>query len=125
MLDQEVGREGRSPDRTVASRQPNRTSGKGVESRLGTQKGTGSRDHRLIRQWSSPGSRLDWATHLDSGKTQGAGCSVWSVVGVNSGFFSVSQMVIVNRCAATPTSGTPPKSFAYGRGEAVLVSPFY
>lgn len=49
-----IGR-GRFPERTGASRSPDRTGVKGEDSRVGTREGSGSADHRSIRQRSGSG----------------------------------------------------------------------
>lgn len=60
---------------------------------VGTREGTGSADHRSIRQWSSPDSVMEWTAHLDSMATQVAGSNARSVAGVGPGSLSASLMV--------------------------------
>lgn len=57
---------GRSLDGTVVSRHSDGTDGEGEDSRMGTREGNGSTDHQSIRQWSSPGSVMEWTAHFDS-----------------------------------------------------------
>lgn len=95
---------------------------------VGNWEGTGSAGHRSIRQWSTPGSGMDWAAYVGSMMTQVAGScsrtdvtadsgsktdvvaasgsiigvssSIWSVAGVGAGSGSGSRSWVCGRHGA-------------------------
>lgn len=70
-----------------------RTGQEHPESRMGPGGDSGSADHRSIRQWSSPGSVMEWTAQLDSKVTQVAGSNARSVAGIGPDSLSASLMV--------------------------------
>ncbi|ROL41248.1 hypothetical protein DPX16_10400 [Anabarilius grahami] len=73
---QELGEWAGTPEEEglrMGPEQPDGTGSEGVGSKVGPREGTGSMDHRSIRQWSTPGSGMDWEACTNCGMSQVAG----------------------------------------------------